>query len=272
MLSIEEILLLIEKLEKIKGQDLQKVIDDNLKLLKDVATAVEANDSDRIARLDKTPEWFARDLEWRYGNIERKELLEDKLLFEKIYIKIKQFSKMLGEFNSLEIGPGYGKFSTCFGAWRLNYFLDILPQVKEKIFKRFKSEHHKHLKFCLTPWHSCDEIPDNSIHFVFSWDTFTFFSQMHIRRYLKDIFRVTLPGGHILLHYTNCEFDHDLNEAKRGYWSYNTKSAMIKMVKDSGYNVIETEQFAPGANYIIFQKPGNLNPVLYKTFEIPETK
>ena len=31
MLSIEEIKLLIEKLEKIKGHDFQKLIDDNLK-------------------------------------------------------------------------------------------------------------------------------------------------------------------------------------------------------------------------------------------------
>jgi len=43
MLSIEEIKLLIKKLEKMKGHDFQKLIDDNLKILKDLATAVDIN-------------------------------------------------------------------------------------------------------------------------------------------------------------------------------------------------------------------------------------
>ena len=35
MLSIEEIKLLIEKLEKVKGTDFQELVDKNLKILKD---------------------------------------------------------------------------------------------------------------------------------------------------------------------------------------------------------------------------------------------
>ena len=63
MLSIEEIKLLIEKLEKVKEQDLQELIDSNLKILKDLELAVDANNSMIINRLDKTPEWFLRDLD-----------------------------------------------------------------------------------------------------------------------------------------------------------------------------------------------------------------
>lgn len=63
MLSIEEIKLLIEKLEQVKKEDLQELIDSNLKILKDVALAVDANNSEVINRLDKTPEWYAKDLE-----------------------------------------------------------------------------------------------------------------------------------------------------------------------------------------------------------------
>jgi len=37
MLSIEEIKLLIEKLEKVKKEDLQELIDSNLQILKDIA-------------------------------------------------------------------------------------------------------------------------------------------------------------------------------------------------------------------------------------------
>ena len=63
MLSIEEIKLLIEKLEKVKKKDLQELIDSNLRILKDIELAVDANNKEVIDRLDKTPEWFMKDLE-----------------------------------------------------------------------------------------------------------------------------------------------------------------------------------------------------------------
>ena len=63
MLSIEEIKLLIEKLERVKKEDLQELIDSNLKILKDLELAVDANNNEVINRMDKTPEWFIRDLE-----------------------------------------------------------------------------------------------------------------------------------------------------------------------------------------------------------------
>ncbi len=60
MLSIEEIKLLIEKLERVKKEDLQKLIDHNLQILKDLAIAVDANNEATIDRLDKTPSWFLK--------------------------------------------------------------------------------------------------------------------------------------------------------------------------------------------------------------------
>ena len=47
---------------------------------------------------------------------------------------------------------------------------------------------------------------------------------------------------------------------------------MIQMVKDAGFNPIESSQFRPLANYVIFKKPGNQNPVVYKITEIPVEK
>ena len=53
MLSIEEIKLLIEKLEKAKESDFKALIETNLKILKDIEMAVDANNSKVIQRLDK---------------------------------------------------------------------------------------------------------------------------------------------------------------------------------------------------------------------------
>ena len=262
MLSIEEIKLLIEKLEKVKKEDLQKLIDSNLKILKDLALAVDANNDRVIDRLDKTPDWFRLDNEQK-----QKTPVVDPYLYRQVQTKLFQFSRT-NIYNSLEIGPGTGMFSKDFRAWGKNFFLDILPEIEQKVRRRFPPAHQKHLTFYVTRNTECSNIPQGSCNFVFSWDTFPFFTQNHIQQYVHDIKRVLIPGGHCMIHYADCHYDFDLKEAKRGYWNYNTKTAMEKIVTDEGYEILETNQFQPGANYIIFKKPGKQNPVVYKKLEI----
>ena len=262
MLSIEEIKLLIEKLEKVKKEDLQELIDSNLKILKDLEQAVDANNSQAIDRLDKTPEWFTKDREEKL-----KRPTVDKTLEKQIKRKIFQFAKS-NVYNSLEIGPGNGMFSTDFKAWRLNYFLDITFKVEAPIMKKFNRLHWKYLKFYKTRNTECTNIPQHSCNFVFSWDTFVFFTQQHIQQYLHDIKRVLIPGGHCFIQYADCHYDEELKLAKRGYWNYNTKTAMAQIIKDEGYEVVEMNQFRPGASYAIFRRPGKQNPVVYKVSEI----
>ena len=267
MLSIEEIKLLIEKLEKIKGEDFQQLLDSNLKILKDLATTIEVNNSEMIDRLDKTVTWFKIDLDKK-----KKEPIVDELTRKRIQTKIFQFAKT-NIYNSLEIGPGVGMFSMDFRTWRLNYFVDLLlttfeSNIERNIRKKFPPAHQKYLKFYSTDKTECSAIPSNSCNFVFSWDTFVFFTQQHIQQYLHDIKRVLIPGGYCFIQYADCHYDDDLTQAKRGYWNYNTKTAMIKIIVDEGYEVVEMNQFRSGANYAIFRKPGKQNPVVYKISEL----
>ena len=263
MLSIEEIKLLIEKLEKVKKEDFQKLIDTNLKILKDIEIAVDATNQEDIKRIDKPIEWYRKDLEQK-----EKKPVVDSYLFKLIQAKIFQFCRT-SIFNSLEIGPGNGMFSKEFRAWRLQYYLDVLPELEEKIRRRFNPLHQKkYVKFFLTRNTECSNIPQGSCNFVFSWDTFVFFTQEHIQQYLHDIKRVLVPGGYCLIQYADCHFDHDLQQCKRGYWNYNTKTNMEKIIKNEGYEVVEMSQFLPGANFAIFRKPGNQNPVVYKINDI----
>ena len=68
MLSIEEIKLLIDKLKRAKKEDLQNLIDSNLKILEDLALAIDANNKEEINRLDKTTEWYRLDTEKKRDN------------------------------------------------------------------------------------------------------------------------------------------------------------------------------------------------------------
>ena len=268
MLSIEEIKLLIEKLEKVKKEDLQKLIDSNLKILKNIEMAVDANNQESINRYDKTPEWFRKDAEQKQKRPE-----VDQYLFRMIQTKIFQFARAGAQYNSLEIGPGLGTFSKEFRSWRLNYFLDIIPEFERTVRRRFNPGHQRYIK-----WFNTDEknwgvdnrhiIPTQSCNLIFSWDTFVFFTQKHIENYLNQIRRILIPGGYVFLQYADCHYDFDLEKAKRGYWAYNNKNGMKKMIQKTGYNVIELNQFRPGANYAIFQKPGKQNPIVYKVSEI----
>ena len=262
MLSIEEIKLLIEKLEKVKKEDLQELIDSNLKILKDVAMAIDANNDQVIDRLDKTPEWFALDNQQKQGKP-----LVDETLRRQVQLKIFQFGRT-NVYNSLEIGPGNGMFSMDFRTWGQQFYLDVLPQVEEPIRKMFPSAHQKRLTFYQTKNTECSNIPQGSCNFVFSWDTFPFFTQTHIQQYIHDIKRVLIDGGYCMIQYADCHYDLDLDNAKRGYWNYNTKTEMTRMIEEEGYEVIEMNQFRPGANYAVFQKPGKQNPVVYKKTEI----
>jgi hypothetical protein len=269
MLSIEEIKLLIEKLEKAKATDFQELIDTNLKVLKDLELAVDANNNEAIERLDKPERWFALDLEKK-----RIKPIVDQMLYRMLQTKIFQFQRTSssstsgGLYNSLEIGPGTGMFSKEFRSWRLNYFLDILPEVENKIRRRFPPLHQKYLKFFRTRETDCSNIPQGSCNFIFSWDTFVFFTQRHIQQYLHDFKRVLVPGGYCFIQYADCHYDHDLHEAKRGYWNYNTKTEMTRIIEDEGYEVVEMNQFRPGANYAIFRKPGKQNPAVYNISKI----
>ena len=261
MLSIEEIKLLIEKMERVKKEDLQELIDSNLKILKDLESAVDANNKEVINRIDKTHDWFKRDLEQK-----KQTPVIDPTLQRFVQSKIFQFAKT-NIYNSLEIGPGDGMFSMDFRTWRLNYFLDVLNREKV-IRKKFNPRHHKYLKFYTTRNTECSNIPQGSCNFVFSWDTFVFFTQQHVQQYLHDIKRVLIPGGYCFIQYADCHYDLELDFAKRGYWNYNTKTAMEKMITEEGYEVVEMNQFRPCASYAVFRKPGKQNPVVYKVSEI----
>jgi ubiquinone/menaquinone biosynthesis C-methylase UbiE len=262
MLSIEEIKLLIEKLEKVKKKDLQELIDSNLKILKDIELAVDANNKEAIDRLDKTPDWFRKDLEQK-----KQKQFVDPVLQRMVQSKIFQFART-NIYNSLEIGPGDGMFSMDFRSWRLNFFLDVLLDREKVIRKKFNPKHHKYLRFYTTRNTECSNIPQNSCNLVFSWDTFVFFTQQHVQQYLHDIKRVLIPGGYCFIQYADCHYDQELDLAKRGYWNYNTKTAMTEMILQEGYEVVEMNQFRPGASYAIFRKPGKQNPFVYGVSEL----
>jgi ubiquinone/menaquinone biosynthesis C-methylase UbiE len=265
MLSLAEIKLFIEKLEKLKETDFQKFIDDTLVMLKDLQRIVDQTNKTQIQKFGKTTDWFRKDLAFKETN---KESLQDLLLEKMIESKIFHFSKD-PEARCLEIGPGYGKFSLLLRAWRNIFFAEMLPECRKHIWDKFPKEHHKYLSYFQCAGTSWPDIPTGSCNFAFSWDVFVFFEEPYIKQLLKDLWRILQPGGYGFLQYSNADTEYDFNQIKRGYWSYNNKELMTKLLEHNGFAIIEFGQFKEGANFVIFQKPGSQNRVSYKKIEIP---
>jgi len=270
MLSIQEIKLLIEKLKKLEKVDFHQFVKQFQTHLEDLAYTVDLYNNEQIQRIDKSKEWYQKDLDWRESN---REFFMSPLLEKEIITKINQFAKMGNNHQScLQIGPGYGHLTLHLRPWRRIFILDVLINVFSKIKKKFNPKHHLFLKFFTTERTACDDIPNNSMAFVFSWDTFPFFTLKHIDEYLNDIHRVMLPGGYGFIHYADCNQEADLHEANRGYWNFNTKEEFSKLLVKNKFEILEMSQFKPLANYVIFKKPGKENVVVYKSFEIPVQK
>jgi ubiquinone/menaquinone biosynthesis C-methylase UbiE len=264
MLSVEEIKLLVEKLEKIKSTDFEHLIDNNLQLLKNLQKYLDDSNEHLKLMETKNMQWFGADLEYK-----KERPVVTPLLAKTIQSKIWQFAKT-NKYSCLEIGPGNGQFSMDFRAWKSNYFIDIIPGYSKSILKRFPKPHHKYLHFLQTNVNGSDisQIPQGSCNFVFSWDTFVFLSMTNIQQYLHEISRILIPGGFVFVQYADCHYDYDLEQAKRSYWQYNTKYNMSNIIKEEGYKIIEMHQFCPGANYAIFQKDGNKKTLSHKMSEL----
>jgi len=65
MLSISELKLIISKLEQLKGTNFEKLIVDNLQILKKIAVNVDLANQAQIDTLDKPKDWYKADLEYR---------------------------------------------------------------------------------------------------------------------------------------------------------------------------------------------------------------
>lgn len=268
MLSLQEIKLMIEKLERIEKEDWNQFTQTYLTKLKELQYVVENTNKKSISdgNDEKPLEWFEKDLAIKEDIFKKNGLT---LLDNEIKIKISQFSKSGNVFqNCLEIGSGFGRHINFLLPWRLIFISEKLFSCKKKIIKQFPIQQQRLMRFYHTNTYSCPDVPTKSVNFVFSWDTFVFFGLVHIDTYIKDIERVLIPGGYGFIHYCDCNYDEDLIEAKTGHWAYNTREKMESIISNYNMKIVETSQFKPKANYIIFQKPGNDNPVAYNTKEL----
>ncbi len=102
----------------------------------------------------------------------------------------------------LEIAPGYGRCTQYLLSFcrELNV-VDLTEKCIKACQKRFES--HSHIKYFINDGKSLDMIADNSIDFVFSWDSLVHAESDILFSYLKYLSVKLKHGGFGFIHHSN---------------------------------------------------------------------
>ncbi len=116
-----------------------------------------------------------------------------------IYPRIQTF---LPTKTILEIAPGYGRCTQYLHRFcKKLIIVDLTKECIETCKKRFKKT--PNIRYFVNNGKSLDMIPDNSIDFVFSWDSLVHAEKDVLETYLKEISMKLTPNGVGFIHHSN---------------------------------------------------------------------
>lgn len=110
----------------------------------------------------------------------------------------------LGDVRVLEIAPGYGRMTAFLKNFcRSLTLVDIAQNCIDHCRQRFDRE--EHLEYFVNNGRSLSFIDDESIDFVFSFDSLVHADLDVVTDYLAEIQRILVPGGRAFIHHSNLE-------------------------------------------------------------------
>lgn len=102
----------------------------------------------------------------------------------------------------LEIAPGHGRWTQFLLQHTESLsVIDLSENCIAKCKERFAD--HKHIKYYVNNGKTLQGIEDNSVDFVFSFDSLVHAEYDVICKYLQEIQRVLCPGGSAVIHHSN---------------------------------------------------------------------
>jgi ubiquinone/menaquinone biosynthesis C-methylase UbiE len=102
----------------------------------------------------------------------------------------------------LEIAPGHGRCTQyLLPRCRRLTIVDLVPKCIEFCRQRFNDD--PRINFVVNDGMSLPNTADQSVDFVFSWDSLVHVDRAPIRSYLFEIARVLKPGGFAFIHHSN---------------------------------------------------------------------
>ncbi|HQP30870.1 MAG TPA: tetratricopeptide repeat protein, partial [Deltaproteobacteria bacterium] len=155
----------------------------------------------------------------------------------------------------LEIAPGFGRCTQYLVPQsRTLSIVDLTERCIEACRKRFKD--YTHIRYFVNDGQSLDMIADNSIDFVFSWDSLVHVEKDVMRAYLRQLAVKLKPGAYGFLHHSNIGSFLDAASGKltveNRHWRGESMSAALfrAYCEEAGLECLRQEILAWGGDVL----------------------
>jgi ubiquinone/menaquinone biosynthesis C-methylase UbiE len=187
---------------------------------------------EKIEVYDNTKEqkFWNNDSEWERDGEEWSDVFggTEKVWNEIIYPKIKDYLKG----NILEIAPGHGRITKYLLKYTNN--LSVVDLNENCIIKCRERFGNYIQKYSINNGKSLSDFKDESLDFVFSWDSFVHMDKFVIQNYLSEIYRVLKPNGIGYIHHSfffNGNIESKKNVAGRSNMNPELFNRMLEISK-----------------------------------------
>ena len=162
------------------------------------------------------------------------------------------------QYPGLEIGPRDGEWTQSLVACDPLYVVDYNDECLKATRAQFNSKYQNRLRCYLYSGNGLHMLPKGQFGFVFSWNTFNYFSMDQIYLYLQDIKSVLRPGGACMFSYNNAERAISARKAEDQLMSFVPKKELIMTLEELGFIDITTHDVDSSVSWVEFRKPGKL--------------
>jgi len=165
------------------------------------------------------------------------------------------------KYPGLEIGPGDGKWTVKLVACDPLYLVDYNDEFLAATKAKFNEKYQNRLRCYRNHGDGLHMLPQDQFGFVFSWNTFNYFSFNQIGDWLGDIWKVLRPGGSCMFSYNNAERPLCSIRAEEHLMSFVPKTILCATIKGHGFENIKTQDTDSTISWVEFQKPGKLTSI-----------
>jgi len=155
----------------------------------------------------------------------------------------------------LEIAPGFGRCTQFLKeSCKKLTVVDISEKCIQACQTRFQDSDN--IEYRINDGKSLTMIPDNSIDFIFSWDSLVHADNTVFQSYIKQFPRIMKPGGFGFIHHSNLAEYIDKNTGKLIYEDIHSRdvtmdsSLFLKYCNESKLNCILQEKINWRCNFL----------------------
>lgn len=202
--------------------------------------------------------WFRRSPAWHVIYLDTLYTCEPTKLNYAIHM-LRMHSNF--QYTCLYLGCGRGVWKRELASFNPIICADINPQLFDYVKEGYADVFFEmdRMRFVTVKMRQLQGMEDNSVEFVFSWETFPLMSPDEIKAMLKEVNRVLKPGGRAMIHFADAFNSEDYAWIEQKHWAYMDRWKFIDLVRNEELVPLKiTVDDAPRSTCMLVQKPGDV--------------